>query len=264
MTSQTCSEIQLDLDANYYVKHSSLQNNLAAEILSTFLIKPNAHILDVGCGDGRITAELAKRVKRGKVLGIDASSTMIDFAVKNFPLEKFANLRFLQRTAEEVELPSQYDLIVSFSCFHWLKDPELVIRKLTSYLKPGGELLILTYPKESPYYQYLEIALKNYPEYCALSANRTMLTVPEYKELFHSACLNILEFRQSNLEATYNTCEEIQAYIKGWLNSYVPLPEFIHTSFLNDISQAVLKDSMLHQNGKITIPYTALLVRARK
>jgi len=253
-----------DLDAGYYVEHSSLQNNLAKEILNTFPIDPTAHILDIGCGDGRITAELAYRARRGEVLGIDASPQMIEFAIKNFPHENFSNLRFLQGTAEEVKLPKSYDCIVSFSCFHWLKDPELVVRRLRIGLKPEGKLLILTYPKESPYYQYLEIALEDYPEYSLRSANHTMLSITEYEKILLRNQFNIFEFQERNLMASYNNMKEVQEYIKGWLSSYVPLPEALHDSFLQKVGHTILEDPKILRNEKIIIPYTALVIKAKK
>src|SRR5476651_510537 len=97
----------LDLNAGYYVKHSSLQNGLAKEILNTYRLNSCAHILDVGCGDGRITAELANHVNQGKVLGIDASPSMIEFASRNFPKTEFPNLEFLQGMAEKAEFSQQ-------------------------------------------------------------------------------------------------------------------------------------------------------------
>lgn len=254
----------LDLDAGYYAKHSSLQNGLAKDILNSYRFNPHAHILDVGCGDGRITAELANHVNQGKVLGIDASPSMIDFASRSFPKTKFANLDFLQGMAEKVDFPQQFDLIVSFSCFHWLKDPKAAIRRLSFSLKEGGEMLILTYPKESPYYRYLEIALEKYPKYYPLSANRTMLSANTYKKLLIKNNLEILNFQQQNLIASYNNPEEIKQYIKGWLNSYVQLPENLYDSFLQDVCQAIANDSTIHKGGKIAIPYTALIIRARK
>lgn len=253
-----------DLDASHYVKHSSLQNNLAKAILSSYQLNPHAHVLDVGCGDGRITAELAARLNQGKILGIDASPSMIEFASRNFPKEEFPNLDFLNKMAEEIELSCQFNLIVSFSCFHWLKDPSEAICKLHSLLYQGGELLILTYPKESPYYRYLQIALKKYPEYYPLSSNRNMLSAKAYKKLLLRNQFEILDFQQQSLVAWYNNFEEIQHYIKGWLSSYVPLPECLYESFLQDVSQAVDSDPNTRKESKIGIPYTALIIRARK
>jgi trans-aconitate 2-methyltransferase len=253
-----------DLDADYYVEHSSLQNNLATEILNDCHLDPSTHILDVGCGDGKITAELASHVREGKVIGLDASPSMIDFASKNFPKTKFPNLDFQLGNVEQAEFSQKFDLIVSFSCFHWIKNPGKVISQLSSLLKPGGEILILTYPKESPYYQYLQIALKNYPEYCHLSANNTMLLANEYKKFLSKNQLEILDFQQRNLFATYNNCEEIHQFIKGWLNNYVPLPEHLYDPFLEDVTNAVINDPSTCKDQKITIPYTALVIKARK
>jgi len=254
----------LDLDANHYIKHSILQNNLAKKILDAFQIDSNANILDIGCGDGRITAEIAKLANKGTVTGIDASMNMIDFAKKNFLKAKFPNLDFIKGMAESVELQRQYDLIVSFSCFHWLKDPKLVIQRLSSSLNKGGEFLILTYPKESPYYRYLQTALQDYPKYYQLSANHQMLSVSEYKDLLSGNGLEILDFQQQNLVASYKNPEEIQEYIKGWLNSYVPLPKNLYTPFLQSVVQVMLNDNTTRYEDKINIPYTALIIKARK
>lgn len=254
----------LDLDASHYVKHSSLQNNLAKEIINAYRFNPSAYILDVGCGDGRITAELSTHVNQGKVLGIDASSSMIEFASRSFPKTKFNNLDFMQGMIETVEIPYEFDLIVSFSCFHWLRDPKTAIHRLCSSLKQGGEMLILTYPKESPYYRYLETALKDYPEYFPLSAYHNMLSANAYKELLIENHLEVLEFQQKNLIASYNDSEELKQYIKGWLNSYVPLPENLYDLFVEDVTKAVLKDPTLHNSNKIGIPYMALVIKAQK
>jgi trans-aconitate 2-methyltransferase len=264
MVKKTFSDNLVDLDASYYVEHSSLQNNLAKEILSSFQISSAAHILDVGCGDGRITAELANHAKQGRVLGIDASPQMIEFAIENFPREGFSNLSFFLGKAEEIDLEQSYDLIVSFSCFHWIKDPKLAIRRLTSCLRIGGELLILTYPKESFYYRHLQAALKKFPEYYPHSANQTMLSIDGYRKLLLEKHFKILEFQQRELTATYSTFEEIQDYIKGWLASYVPIPETLQDSFLLEICNAIREEPTAHRNGKISIPYTALIIKARK
>ncbi len=255
---------QVDLDAGYYVQNSSLQNSLARKILSKYRLSPKAHVLDVGCGDGRITAQLAKHVKQGEVVGLDASPSMVEFASNSFSKMNFPNLDFQLGMAEDALFPQQFDLIVSFSCFHWLKDPGKAIRQLSASLKPGGEMLILTYPKESPYYRYLQTALKNYPEYYHLSANNTMLSANEYKKLFLKNQLEILDFQKRDLFAIYNDQKAIQQYIKGWLNSYVQLPDYLYDSFLENVSQAVMSDPTTLKGKKICIPYTALVIKVRK
>lgn len=254
----------LDLDANYYVKHSSLQNSLAKTILSKHSLSPHAHILDVGCGDGRITAELACLAKLGKVIGLDPSPSMIKFASENFTKAEFPNLDFQLAKAEDVTFFEQFDLIVSFSCFHWIKNPKKALRQLSASLKPGGKMLILTYPKESPYYRYLDNALKNYPEYSHLSATHTALSSTEYHSTLCQNRLQILSFEQQNLNAFYNNSQEFKEYIRGWLNSYVCLPECQRDAFLEAVSDAVVRDRSLCKDGKISVPYITLVIEACK
>lgn len=255
---------RVDLDPGHYVKNSSLQNSLAQAILSNYPLSPFAHILDVGCGDGRITAGLAGRANQGTVIGVDPSPGMIEFAVRSFPKEEFPNLDFQIGMAEDIAFSQQFDLVVAFSCFHWFKNPKKAICQLSASLKQGGEILVLTYPKESPYYRYLQQALKHYPEYLPRSSSTTMLSSNEYEEYFSCHQLEITYFERQHLFASYHHLEELKEYIQGWLSSYVPLPEHLHSSYLEDVCHAVASDSSTIHGEKIRIPYTALVIKARK
>lgn len=253
-----------DLNADHYKKHSSLQQNLAENILKTLSIGPNASVLDVGCGDGRNTANMAERATKGSVIGLDISRSMIESASQHFPENQFPNLHFQLSSIEELECPHPFSLITSFSCFHWLKDPKKVMRKLAACLQEGGELLILTYPKNSPYYQYLETALKSYPAYQDLSANHTMLSAQEYREFFEAERFTILDFQEENLFAEYETREDLINFIKGWINNYVMIPSQFQDMFINDVVDAILNDRAIQKNPVIRVPYTALIMRVKK
>lgn len=264
MPKKPLNDNLVDLNADYYEKKSSLQNNLAREILNDYCVNPKSHILDIGCGDGKITVELSKIAKQGEVLGIDSSPDMIRFALTKFPKTKFPNLQFLQKKAEFLSIFRKFDLIISFSCFHWIRQPELVFQKLNNLLKKEGELLILTYPKESHYYQYLELALESYPDYRTFSAYLTMPSISEYQTLLSRNNLETITFQKRDFVASYSNVNEIQEFIKGWLNSYVPFPEDLHQKFLQDVCQAVLNDPKTQKDNKIVIPYSALIIRARQ
>ncbi len=69
----------MTLDATYYQKNSNIQLNLANELLIQHHFKEDDFVLDVGCGDGKITDHIASLVCKGGVLGIDPSSEMIAF-----------------------------------------------------------------------------------------------------------------------------------------------------------------------------------------
>src|SRR6516165_7644867 len=81
-------------NASEYHRQSSLQQVMAEEQLGLLTLEGGERVLDVGCGDGKITAEIAGRLPRGSVLGVDPSHDMIAFASSHFGAPVRANLRF--------------------------------------------------------------------------------------------------------------------------------------------------------------------------
>ena len=68
-----------------YARHSQGQERLARELLRLLNPQPYESVLDVGCGDGRMTFEIAKLARQ--VVGIDRSPEMVAFASPEFPCE---------------------------------------------------------------------------------------------------------------------------------------------------------------------------------
>ena len=64
-------------DAEDYARNSGAQARWALELIGKLALAGAEHVLDVGSGDGKITAELARRVPEGSVLGIDSSPEMV-------------------------------------------------------------------------------------------------------------------------------------------------------------------------------------------
>ncbi len=81
-------------DAKDYEKHLSAQQAWARELIAKRKLDGYESVLDIGCGDGRITAEIAGQLPKGNVLGVDSSNDMIESACKKFPHGKYANLEF--------------------------------------------------------------------------------------------------------------------------------------------------------------------------
>ena len=67
-------------NAAEYARRSGLQEAMAAEVLALLNLAGAERVLDIGCGDGKITAEVAARVPRGAVVGVDSSQDMIALA----------------------------------------------------------------------------------------------------------------------------------------------------------------------------------------
>jgi len=60
-------------DAKDYAKNSTAQESWANELVSKLALQGNEHLLDIGCGDGKITNSIAQKLANGRVVGIDRS-----------------------------------------------------------------------------------------------------------------------------------------------------------------------------------------------
>ncbi|AAM05207.1 TPA: methyltransferase domain-containing protein [Methanosarcina acetivorans] len=127
-----------------YAFSSSAQKSWGIELLTKFPLKGNERVLDVGCGDGKLSAEIAKRLPEGSVLGIDLSEAMVCFAKNHYPKEQFPNLSFMLMDAGNVPFESEFDVIFSNAALHWIKEPkaiETVLKGFLKSLRPEGKLL---------------------------------------------------------------------------------------------------------------------------
>lgn len=255
-----------DLDADYYKEHSSFQFGLAQSIFEGYTLNPSDTILDVGCGDGKITAQLAQRVRRGNVVGVDLSSSMIEFAQKNFPKEEYPNLSFEECSAEELEYVNQFDLVLSCSCLHWVREAKEALKRMVHALKEGGDLLILTYPQESPYYTFLEETMnqKHWQRYAHLSVYPSILTSDDYYATLTQLGMKIHEFEVEENLAIYENKEDLISYVKGWLLCYAPLPEDVQQAFLSEAADRARKIAVDKGDGKLHLPYQLLRIKASR
>ena len=125
-----------------YAAHSVVQQTWARELIARLNLRGDEHILDVGCGDGKVTAEMARAVPQGSVTGMDASVEMIAFARKTFPCAKNSNLKFHVRDARKIKSARRFDLVFSNAALHWVDDHQAVLRGAAAALKPGGRLVV--------------------------------------------------------------------------------------------------------------------------
>jgi trans-aconitate 2-methyltransferase len=111
---------------------------MAHEVLALLELEGSERVLDVGCGDGRTTAEIAARVPRGTVVGVDPSHGMIDFATSHFGSANFPNLRFEVGDARGLPFRQEFDLVVSFNALHWVPQQAEALRSIHAALRARG------------------------------------------------------------------------------------------------------------------------------
>lgn len=91
-------------------------------------LKGSERFLDVGCVDGKLSAEITRTLLEVSVLGIDLSEGMITFARNHYPQEKFPNLSFMQIDANELTFDSEFDVVFSNSVLRWIGTLEIALK----------------------------------------------------------------------------------------------------------------------------------------
>ena len=121
-----------------YAQNAAFVPQLGAAALQLLDPQPGELILDVGCGDGALTAQIAEAGAR--VIGLDASEEMVE-AARARGVDAFvadAETLDLQTQAERF---GQFDAVFSNAALHWMLDPDAVATGIFSALKAGGRFV---------------------------------------------------------------------------------------------------------------------------
>ncbi len=124
-------------DAGTYDRVSDPQLEWAGEVLRRLDgLSPDATVLDVGCGTGRVTELLADLVPEGRVLAVDASPEMVELARARLG----GRAEVFCQDALELRLDGEVDAVVSTATLHWVRDHERLWPTLAGVLRGGGRL----------------------------------------------------------------------------------------------------------------------------
>ena len=129
-------------DPKDYARSSSAQATWAKEIIDRLGLRGDERILDIGCGDGKVTVEFLRHVPRGTVTGIDSSREMIAFAGETYPPGAYPGLSFRQMDACNLTLAGPFDLVFSSATLHWIQDRRAVLLEVGRVLARDGRMVI--------------------------------------------------------------------------------------------------------------------------
>lgn len=125
-----------------YAEHSSVQFEFARELIDKLNLKGNEALLDIGSGDGKVSAVIAASLPYGYVIGIDSSQDMVSLATERYPGSDFPNLTFQKRDVRELSFKNQFDVVFSNATLHWITDHLSFLHKVRKCLKKSGKILL--------------------------------------------------------------------------------------------------------------------------
>ena len=98
--------------------------------------RPNLRVIDLGCGTGALTSELATLLPHSTVLGIDSSADMLAQAAQY----QQPTLVFAHQSIESVK--GSWDVVFSHAAIQWIADHPRLLAHLWSLVAPGGQLVV--------------------------------------------------------------------------------------------------------------------------
>ena len=129
-----------DWNAGLYHDISSPQQAWGRRVLDRLPLTGTERVLDIGCGTGRLTAEIARRVPAGRVVGVDRSAAMLQTA-SDWLRRSEAKTTLVRADAAALPFRRAFDAAFSGATFHWIHDHAALFRSIVTALRPGGRLV---------------------------------------------------------------------------------------------------------------------------
>lgn len=255
-------------DPDDYHRHSSAQFEAAMEMISRLRLSGNERVLDIGCGDGKITVEISRLLTGGSVVGIDSSVEMIEFARKKYPQRDYPNLSWDIMDASNLTFDGEFDVVFSNACLHWVSDHLPVLKGIKRSLKPGG--LALLQMRGRGEIGKLEEALmamlqrEEWGRYFSSFSHSFGFHEPEdYHAWLRQAGLTPRRVELVKRDMVHAGREGMAGHIRTtWLPFTLQVPEVLREKFIYELVDTYIEHSPPDDSGIVHVPSYRLVVEA--
>jgi trans-aconitate 2-methyltransferase len=257
-------------DATDYAQNSSNQYEWATELIPKLELQGKESILDIGCGDGKVTALLASYLPHGQVVGVDSSEDMITFARQSYPHCRYPNLSFLRMDARELTFREQFDVAFSNAALHWIIDHQTVLACVRESLDRHGRLLFQMGGKGNA--QDILAVLEEMISEDTCESYFRNFTFPygfygpeEYTKWLQEAGFKPEKVELIPKELTLKGIKELAGWIRTtWLPFTERVPTQLRESFVNEIAKRYIEAYPLDSLGLAHVKIIRLEVQASK
>src|SRR6202142_2277821 len=257
-------------NAAEYAANSAVQQTWARELIAQLHLRGDEQVLDVGCGDGKVTAEIARAVPRGFVTGIDASPQMIEFARKTFPRGKVFPLEFHAMDARQIRFAKKFDLVFSNAALHWVDDHQAFLRGAAAVLRPGGRLVVSCGGKGNAHDVFIalrsEMRLKHWCKYFRKIEKPYFFHSPaEYEKWLPRFGFKSRGVKLSSKDAVYAGRAGLAAWLRTtWLPYTQRVPEAGRAEFIAAVTDRYVARHPPDAEGRVHVKMVRLEIDAVK
>lgn len=245
-------------DTELYEAQHAFVWQLGAALVDLLAPKPGERILDVGCGTGQLTHDIAER--GADVLGVDASPEMIGQARQNFP-----QLRFVLEDAASMTYDREFDAVFSNAALHWILNKHSAADSMARALRSGGRLVLEMGGRGNirRIHDAVESAFQRYSNVPLPARRNYFPSVSEYSSILESHGLEVrnavLFDRPTPLEGERGMEQWIRQFCAFYLEV---LPPALQQAVINDAVEQLRP--RLYKDGKWFADYRRLQVSAIK
>jgi trans-aconitate 2-methyltransferase len=256
-----------------YAANSTVQQSWARELIAKLNLRGDEKILDVGCGDGKITAEIARHLPKGFIAGADASAEMIAFAKKTFPAGKNHNLKFQACDARKItakKFSEKFDVIFSNAALHWVDDHGKFLRGASSVLKTGGRLVVSCGGKGNAQDVFValrpEMRLKRWREFFKKMPTPYFFYSPEdYKKWLQKFYFKIKKIKLAPKDAAYEGENGFATWLRTtWIPYVQRVPEDLREEFIAAVMHRYVAKHPPDESGQVHVRMVRLEIDAVK
>ncbi len=251
-------------NAKDYANHSKAQEIWAKELITKLDLKGDEAILDLGCGDGKITNILNDSTKNN-VIGVDKNKAMVTFATASYH-----NITFYQMDATKLTFENKFDIVFSNAVLHWISDQKAVLRGVYRALKPKGKILLQFggYGNAKTILEVMDKFITNssYTKYFKNFKSPYYFPHPKKYNQF----LKDTKFKEYDTKLIQKDMihQNIKAF-KGWIRTtWFPytnaLPKELREEFMDEFIRSYLDIIPLDNKNRVHVNMTRLEVKAIK
>ncbi len=257
-------------NAEDYALHSEAQLKWAQEIIGKLNLSGSESVLDIGCGDGKITVLLGSLLPRGRIIGIDNSPSMIDLARKSYPRLKNPTIGFRLMDGTRLTFENEFDLVFSSTALHWVSDQVAVLRGVEQALKRSGRLFFQmggrgnaqdaidradAYIEEPEWHRY----------FTGFSFPWHFWSPDDYRTFLGKTDLVSTRVELIPKDMTQNGKDGLCGWIRTtWLPYTRRIPEHLRDRFISGLADAYLHEFPPDDNGLVHVKMVRLEVEAFK
>ena len=255
-------------DGSDYHNNSESQKRSAEFIIEKFTFEGNEDVLDLGCGDGKISAKLSKLVPSGHATGLDLSKSMIEYAQQNFPPSQFNNLSFSTGNACELNFEDRFNVIFSFTALQWAEDHYKVLQGMHKALKADGTIAI-TMPMGLPLtvQQALEeMTAKDQWRgfFTDFSTGFNFVSLEQYQEILDKTGFKTNLIEKVAQKDIFESKEHLSQFMSQWLPYLRPIPNDLKAAFMSELLDRYIELEGIEANEPIYFCPNHLTVIAHK